>query len=164
MASYTKPQNLEKGFYALCRGFFPVQELCGFLTALQLSRRDVLGLDLSLFKILFPAVFIHGLATFKGMKPIFKWNSAMPWSEMQLSPPLGVGGGGAGLESFEMLNKGLGKVVWGWILLRICGYCVKNFFLINRQAKKKATTYLGNEDGFMAELGVGELLKKEKKK
>eukprot|EP00569_Conticribra_weissflogii_P001228 CAMPEP_0171354252 /NCGR_PEP_ID=MMETSP0878-20121228/44612_1 /TAXON_ID=67004 /ORGANISM="Thalassiosira weissflogii, Strain CCMP1336" /LENGTH=1093 /DNA_ID=CAMNT_0011860221 /DNA_START=306 /DNA_END=3584 /DNA_ORIENTATION=+ len=83
---YTKRGDDYKQFYAVCRGLFPIHELCGTMTALMLARRDILGIKMPLWKILGPAVFIHGMANFRGMKPIFKWNSSTPWSEMQLYP------------------------------------------------------------------------------
>ena len=65
---FTKPTDENKSFYALCRGVFPVQELCGTITALALAKRDLLGVDIPLWKILGPAVVIHGMANFRGMK------------------------------------------------------------------------------------------------
>eukprot|EP00571_Detonula_confervacea_P012469 CAMPEP_0172306318 /NCGR_PEP_ID=MMETSP1058-20130122/7411_1 /TAXON_ID=83371 /ORGANISM="Detonula confervacea, Strain CCMP 353" /LENGTH=1113 /DNA_ID=CAMNT_0013018159 /DNA_START=164 /DNA_END=3502 /DNA_ORIENTATION=- len=82
---YTKEADDYKRIYAVCRGTFPIHELCGTMTALLLARRDVTGVNLPQWKILSPAVFIHGMANFRGMKPIFKWNSSTPWSEMQLN-------------------------------------------------------------------------------
>eukprot|EP00593_Proboscia_inermis_P015499 CAMPEP_0171326514 /NCGR_PEP_ID=MMETSP0816-20121228/117505_1 /TAXON_ID=420281 /ORGANISM="Proboscia inermis, Strain CCAP1064/1" /LENGTH=286 /DNA_ID=CAMNT_0011826009 /DNA_START=35 /DNA_END=892 /DNA_ORIENTATION=+ len=83
---YTKKNDDHKGFYALFRGIFPIHELCGTLTSLQLAKRDILGVTMPLWKMIGPAVFIHAMANFRGMKPVFKWNSSTPWSEMQLSP------------------------------------------------------------------------------
>jgi hypothetical protein len=40
---YTKGHDEHKNMYALLRGLFPVQELCGCMTALGLARRDVLS-------------------------------------------------------------------------------------------------------------------------
>ena len=65
---YTKPHHADKSFYAFFRGFFPIQELCGTMTALGLAKRDLLGVDLPLWKILAPAVVVHGLSNFRGMK------------------------------------------------------------------------------------------------
>jgi hypothetical protein len=65
---YTKSNNDSKGFFAVCRGIFPIPELCGTLTALGLARRDLLGQPTPLWKLLAPAVIIHGMANFRGMK------------------------------------------------------------------------------------------------
>lgn len=65
---YTKPTDENKGFYAVCRGVFPIHELCGTITALALAKRDLLGVDIPLWKLLGPAVVIHGMANFRGMK------------------------------------------------------------------------------------------------
>jgi hypothetical protein len=105
---YTKPMHSNKGFYALCRGIFPIHELCGTMTAIGLAKRDLLGVDLPLWKVLLPAIVVHGMANFRGMKPIFKWNSATPWSEMQLSPL-------AMPDSStlpQLIKKGYAKLMW----------------------------------------------------
>ena len=164
---YTKSGDADKAFYALCRGAFPVQELCGCLTALQWARRDVLGRDVGLAALLGPAVFIHGMANFRGMKPVFKWNSGKPWAEMQLSPGLlrsvsAEAGPEAAVAS--NLNKTVATLVWVSILMRVAGYCVKNYYLINRQAVKRITRYAGNDGGFEAELITGKALKRKEKK
>lgn len=65
---YTKETDDNKLAYAICRGMFPIHELCGTMTALLLARKDVLGVNLPLWKILGPAVFLHGMANFRGMK------------------------------------------------------------------------------------------------
>ena len=65
---YTKPTDRNKSFYAICRGIFPIHELCGTITALALAKRDLLGVDIPLWKVLGPAVVIHGMANFRGMK------------------------------------------------------------------------------------------------
>jgi hypothetical protein len=83
---YTKYGHEHKSFYAFFRGFFPIHEVCGAMTALELAKRDVLGLNAPLWKMLFPAVGVHCIANLKGKKPIFKWNSISPWSELQISP------------------------------------------------------------------------------
>jgi hypothetical protein len=65
---YTKASDEHKDLYALLRGLFPVQELCGCMTALRLARRDILGQKMPLWSILLPAMIVHGLANFRGMK------------------------------------------------------------------------------------------------
>ena len=170
---YTKASDDRKAFYAFARGAFPVRELCGVLTALQWARRDVLGRDIGLAAMLGPAVFIHGMANFRGMKPVFKWNSSKPWAEMQLSPSFlrpggGGGGGGGGLADGSSttatgLNKAFASLVWASILARVAGYCVKNYYLINRQAVKRITRYAGNDGAFEAELITGRALKRKEK-
>jgi hypothetical protein len=65
---YTKARDEHKGLYALLRGLFPVQELCACMTAILLARRDVLGQQMPLWRLLLPAVVLHGMANFRGMK------------------------------------------------------------------------------------------------
>lgn len=105
---YTKKSDDYKNFYAICRGVFPIHELCGTTTALLLAQRDVLGVHTPLWKILGPAVFIHGMANFRGMKPIFKWGSSTPWSEMQLYPWKV----GSNFTLKQLLSTSYAKIVW----------------------------------------------------
>ena len=65
---YTKENDDYKRIYAVLRGTFPIHELCGTMTALLLARKDVIGVNLPMWKILGPAIFIHGMANFRGMK------------------------------------------------------------------------------------------------
>lgn len=93
-------------------------------------------------------------------QPLFKWNSATPWSEMQLSP-FNV----ADDSTFsQLLSKGFAKLMWLVILGRVLGYCIKNYYLISRQAVKRTTTYAGKHAAFSAELAAAEMLKKSKEK
>ena len=157
---YTKRTDASKSFYAFARGVFPIHELCGTMTAIELAKRDLLGVDLPLWRILLPAVFIHGMANFRGMKPLFKWNSSTPWSEMQLSPWNVADDSTLG----QMVSKGLAKLTWLIILGRVLGYCIKNYYLLKRQAMKRTTTYAGKQAAFSAELAATDYLKKTKKK
>ena len=155
---YTKADHLHKTFYSICRGLFPIQELCGTVTALGLARRDVLGQKQPLWKLLLPAAIIHGMANFRGKKPIFKWNAATPWSEMQLSPHFRP----HDATLAQLVGKAFPKVMWLIILFRVTGYCVKNYYMINRQAIKRTTTYAGKHAAFSAELAAAEMLKSTK--
>jgi len=156
---YTKASDANKGFYAFCRGIFPMQELCGTVTVLSLARRDVLGQKMPIWKLLLPSAIIHGMANFRGMKPIFKWNSATPWTEMQLSPNFYY----EGATFAELATKAFPKIMWLIILFRVMGYCIKNYYMINRQAVKRTTTYAGKHAAFSAELAAAEMLKKNSK-
>jgi hypothetical protein len=155
---YTKAHHADKSFYAICRSIFPIHELAGCMTALALAKRDVLGVEVPTWRMLAPAVVIHGMANFRGMKPIFKWNSATPWSEMQLSP-----WSAADASTLpELLSKGFKKLMWLTILCRVLGYNIKNYYLTNRQAVKRISTFLGNHAAFSAAIVTGDLLKKDK--
>lgn len=58
-------QQPSKPFFALARGVFPVHELCGAFTALNLVRRDILGEQIPLWRLLAPAVVLHSMANFR---------------------------------------------------------------------------------------------------
>lgn len=155
---YTKKGDENRAFYAIFRGLFPIQELCGTMTVLQLAKRNILGINTPLWKMLLPGVVIHAMANFRGKKPIYKWNSATPWTEMQISPFHMEDDSTFG----QMLNKGFAKLMWLTILGRVLGYCIKNYYMIGRQARKRATTYAGKPAAFLSELAADEMLKKAK--
>lgn len=156
---YTKRADEHKHFFAVARGVYPLHELCGTMTALLLARRDVLGVNLPIWKIVGPAIIIHGLANFRGMKPIFKWNSSTPWSEMQLSP-FKIG---SDFSFTHLIPTSYGKIGWTIILCRVFGFCLKNYYLTGRQAMKRTTTYSGKLHAFDAKLQTDSFLKKSKK-
>jgi hypothetical protein len=62
----------------------------------------------------------------------------------------------------QILNKGFAKLMWLIVLSRVLGYCIKNYYLINRQALKRTTRYAGNHSAFSAELATAEMLKMKK--
>jgi len=69
---YARPEHHQRVFFAFARGVFPVHEICGALTAMQLAKRNVLGKHVPLWKLLFPAVALHAMGNFRGKKPLFK--------------------------------------------------------------------------------------------
>lgn len=149
---YTKPVDSHKVFYALCRGIFPIHELCGILTALQLAKRDVLGIYMPVFKIIFPAVFVHGMANFRGKKPVFKWSSSTPWLELQMSP----WNVASGSTMFQILKKGFAKFMWLSFLGQVLGHCVRNFYMISRQAANRTSTCTAGKQAFSDEIKAAE--------
>jgi hypothetical protein len=64
----------------------------------------------------------------------------------------------------QLAGKAFPKVMWVIILVRVAGYCVKNYYMINRQAVKRTTTYAGKHAAFSAELAAAEMLKSKKNK
>ena len=63
----------------------------------------------------------------------------------------------------QLLSKSYAKIVWLTILCRVFGFCVKNYYLIGRQAMKRTTTYSGKLHAFSAKLETDEVLRKTKK-
>ena len=62
----------------------------------------------------------------------------------------------------QLVNKGFAKLMWLIILSRVLGYCIKNYYMINRQAVRRATRYVGKQSAFSAELVTTDILKKTK--
>lgn len=81
---YTGHSDHQKTFFAFARGVFPLHEICGALTAMQLAKREILGRPLPYWRIILPATVLHAMGNFRGKKPLFKWASGTPWVEMQL--------------------------------------------------------------------------------
>lgn len=155
---FTKNGDAHKSFYAFFRGFYPIHELCGCMTALELAKRNILGLNLPLWRMIFPAAFIHSLANLKGKKPIFKWNSASPWSEIQMSPWYMRD---SSMTNSQMISKGFTKLMWFVVMGRVLGYIIKNYYMVGRKAVKRTTTFAGKNASFSAELRMESLLKKK---
>jgi hypothetical protein len=66
-----------------------------------------------------------------------------------------------GLKALGLwLAKEFPRIMWLIILFRVAGYCIKNYYLINRHAVKRTTTYAGKHAAFSAELEAAEKLKK----
>jgi len=134
---YTKPEDTSKPFFALARGFFPVHELCGAFTALNLVRRDILGERMSWFRLLAPAVILHSMANFRGMKPVFKWASSSPWTEMQLqalsAPDYAT--------ALQQIWKAVWGLVWFAVLARVLGYIMFRHYLLSKQVKLRYANY-----------------------
>ncbi len=128
---YTRPEDTSKPFFALARGFFPVHELCGAFTALNLVRRDILGERMSWLRLLAPAIILHSMANFRGMKPIFKWASSSPWTEMQLqalsAPDYAT--------ALQQIWKAVWGLVWFAVLARVLGYIMFRHYLLSKQVK-----------------------------
>jgi hypothetical protein len=78
---------------------------------------------------------------------------------MQLSPLQTA----EAMSRAQLLNKAFPKFMWLIILARVLGYCVKNYYLIRRQAMKRTTTYAGKHSAFQAQLAATEALKQTKK-
>jgi hypothetical protein len=80
---------------------------------------------------------------------------------MQLSPPsIDL----ATTSKSDLIGQIFPKLLWLIILARVMGYCVKNYFMINRQALKRTTTYAGKHAAFSAELAATAMLKVQNKK
>ena len=62
----------------------------------------------------------------------------------------------------QLMPKSYAKFVWLTILCRVYGFCIKNYYLIGRQAMKRTTTYSGKLHAFNAKLQTDAMLKKTK--
>jgi hypothetical protein len=78
-------------------------------------------------------------------------------------PGAPAAGGVAGAMSLaQRFGVAFPRIMWAVLLFRVAGYCAKNYFMINRQARKRTTTYAGKHAAFSAELETAEMLKTTK--
>ena len=94
-------------------------------------------------------------------KPLFKWNSNTPWTELQISQSWWNLADDSTLS--QMFSKGFAKFMWFVILGRVFGYCVKNYYMITRKAVKRTTIFAGKNAAFSAEIKATDALKRLKK-
>jgi hypothetical protein len=67
------------------RGFFPLQELCGALIAMNLARKEILGDNLSWLQIYGVPIVLNAWANFRGSRPIASPSTDKPWIELHVS-------------------------------------------------------------------------------
>lgn len=126
---YAYPHQRHKSFFAVARSFFPVQELCGAMTALALGKRDLIGHKISLFEAIRPAIFLHVMASLRGVKPMFVWNSHRPWDEIQLqawnaadnSPPQ------------QLFLSGAMNMLWFIVIIKSLTNVIQQFVVYSRE-------------------------------
>jgi len=126
---YLAPNQPHKSFFAVLRGVFPVQELCGGLTALAIAHRDVRGItsrwDLSAIG---PAVLLHSFAVLRGLKPLVSI-SLKPWEELQLHA-WNVH------SSFRVVAAGL-SLAWLMVVTRVFFHLLKRSSSLEQMRRSK---------------------------
>jgi len=126
---YTHPHQRHKSFFAVARSFFPVQELCGAMTALALGRRDLIGHKISLFEAVRPAIFLHVMASLRGVKPMFTWNSHRPWDEIQLQ----AWNAADNSAPQQLFLSGAMNMLWFIVIIKSMTNVVHQFVIYSRQ-------------------------------
>ncbi|KAG5181460.1 hypothetical protein JKP88DRAFT_263583 [Tribonema minus] len=125
---YTRHTHRHKFLFALLRGFFPLQELCAALTAMNLARRDILGERVPAWRVYLPAAALHAWANFRGTAPIVKWSADAPWVELQM----GAWSLPDGITAMQLLHRGLVSLLWFSILLKVLSYTIKTYWRLSR--------------------------------
>ena len=143
---YNAPKDRYKSFFAIFRSIFPVQELCGVLSALSLAQSTLLenndNLSINaLFRILNPALLLHFMANFRGTKPFFVWSSKMPWNEIQIQALGAPDGASAG----KLFFKCAFNLMWFTVLFRTFSHAVQKYVHISRQFYEKTATNTRNK-------------------
>ena len=130
----SRPQQRHKEFFALVRGIFPVQELCGAMTALSLARREVLSIGEWDVVSLGPAVALHAAAALRGVKAFFA-STKSPWDELQIqawSTPSESG-------PQQLAVAGSLNLLWILALVRIVLHLSRSFASLARQQSTTKT-------------------------
>lgn len=126
---YSHPYQRHKSFFAVARSFFPVQELCGAMTALALGRRDLIGHKVSIFEAVRPAIFLHVMASLRGVKPMFVWNSHRPWDEIQLQ----AWNAADNSAPQQLFLSGAMNMLWFIVIIKSLTNVVQQFVIYSRQ-------------------------------
>ncbi|CAM9198651.1 unnamed protein product [Chrysoparadoxa australica] len=125
---YTHASHDNKFIFAAARGFFPLHELGAGLTAMNLARREILGENVPMWKVYFPAALLHAWANFRGKKPMFKWKADAPWNELMLQAfviPKNA-------SVTQLVHRGIATVVWVSILLKVLAFTIKTYWRLHR--------------------------------
>ena len=79
--------------------------------------------------ILWPAISLHAMANFRGMKPLFVWSSARPWQEMQLQAWNAIDTS----TPMQMLVHGGVNLLWFLWLARLFAGVMKDYVAATQQ-------------------------------
>ena len=79
--------------------------------------------------ILWPAISLHAMANFRGMKPLFSWSSLRPWQEMQLQAWNAIDTS----TPVQMLVQGGVNLLWFLWLVRLFAGVMKDYVAATQQ-------------------------------
>lgn len=137
---YSSSGNKNKMFFAIARGVFPVQELCGAMTALALAKRELLGHKEWDFRTILPAVMLHAMANFRGTKPFFVWNSNRPWDEIQLQ----AWNTADNATPQQLVIAGVFNVMWFMVLMRSLVGVLRDCVVLSREYASRVEMAVGD--------------------
>jgi hypothetical protein len=155
---YSAPSLRHKGFFAVVRGVYPVQELCSTLTALSHARMLMLEeanqqTSTSAMKpdrnstqttavkspsrrrrrFMYRSVFLHAMATMRGMKPLYVWDSSRPWDEVQLQ----AFNARDNRSPLQLVVSGALNLLWFAGLYKYIQIALKKYFRLSQQFLQK---------------------------
>ena len=126
---YTAPHHKHKDFFAVARGFFPVQELCSIMSALHLAGIDLLQKRTFRFYAAMSAVILHAMANIRGMKPLYVWDSSRPWDELQLQ----AWDAESNATPQQLLLTGGMNLLWFMVLFRHLSQLLTLYFRLSKE-------------------------------
>mmetsp|Transcript_14210 Transcript_14210/g.42990 ORF Transcript_14210/g.42990 Transcript_14210/m.42990 type:complete len:345 (+) Transcript_14210:64-1098(+) len=127
---YSRPWHPQPHFFAAGRGLFPIQELCGALTATRVFTKQ------STFGIILPSILLHASATFRGMKPVGKWSFECPWLDLQLQ----AWNAPDDATLSQVLIKSAFSLMWWGLLLKVLAYTTVQYYkLADNTMRQKHT-------------------------
>jgi hypothetical protein len=148
---YTAPQLKHKDFFAVARSVYPVQELGGMLAALNLAKGFFKGDAVKgseedpdakattkkprRHRGGFPyrSILLHAMATMRGMKPLFVWDSRRPWDEVQLQAWNAVDSRSPG----QLVAAGVLNFLWFAALYKYLQVVLKKYFTLSQEYYRK---------------------------
>lgn len=152
---YSNPSLKHKGFFAVARSIYPVQEICSVLSALNYAKsiqKEKIKSD-STEKVKrrrkngsipYRSIFLHSMACLRGMKPLFVWDSSRPWDEIQLQAMNAVDS----RSPAQLAIAGVLNFLWFGVLYKYLQVIVKKYFTLSRehfrQLQEEAFTMLSS--------------------
>jgi hypothetical protein len=113
---YTQPEHYHKTFFAIARSVYPIRELCGCLSALRWAAKDILGHNTTFLQRIWPAILLNAMASLRGMKPYYVWQSSRPWNDIQLHIIDAIENNAS---QIEIIYKGIMNATWIIYLIKI---------------------------------------------
>ena len=136
---YAHPSFKHKGFFAIARSIYPVQEICSILSALNFAktinkdkRVPAAAVDVKKNRrrsvIPYRSILLHSMACLRGMKPLFVWDSSRPWDEIQLQAMNAVDA----RTPVQLAIAGVLNFMWFGVLYKYIQVVIKKYFTLSR--------------------------------
>lgn len=132
---YAAPAYHHKDFFAAARSLYPVQELCGALSALnyakQLVHFNASGNATAPMRVSgrlpLRSMALHAMATMRGMKPLFVWDARRPWDEVQLQ----AWNAADARSALQLVSAGALNLAWFAALYKYAQVAAKKYFRLS---------------------------------
>ena len=138
---YSHPSLKHKGFFAVARSVYPVQEICSVLSALNYAKtvsQDSKPTSSSAvdtqkrrrrgITVPYRSILLHSMACLRGMKPLYVWDASRPWDEIQLQAMNAVDA----RTPAQLAIAGVLNFLWFGVLYKYLQVVIKKYFTLSR--------------------------------